>query len=261
MDNTLLTKFSNQLDTFEQKVLVDLLKSHSISPAQFKQVVLTEVRRNEEMLFAFQKNPRNLFAAIIHCAELGLSPNPSVGEFFFLPYKGQIKPILGYKGVITLLMRNNGVKSIWCESVHEGDDFDYELGLEPILRHKPKDELRTSISLTHIYAMVKTRDEEKVFKVMSKRELETIVDNLQNRNELYFNDAKDSQFWMLKKIVLKQLSKLLPKDSLGSRALSFDDQVEGGAVLTLDDEERVIIVNDKKPTKKGLYAKLAYTED
>jgi hypothetical protein len=49
MDNTLLTKFSNQLDTFEQKVLVDLLKSHSISPAQFKQVVLTEVRRNEEM--------------------------------------------------------------------------------------------------------------------------------------------------------------------------------------------------------------------
>jgi hypothetical protein len=109
--------------------------------------------------------------------------------------------------------------------------------------------------------MVKTRDEEKVFKVMSKKELETIVANLPNRNELYFNDAKDSQFWMLKKIVLKQLSKLLPKDSLGSRALSFDDQVEGGAVLTLDDEERVIIVNDKKPTKKGLYAKLAYTED
>ena len=59
MDNTLLTKFSTQLDTFEQKVLVDLLKSHSISPAQFKQVVLTEVRRNEEMLFAFQKNPRS----------------------------------------------------------------------------------------------------------------------------------------------------------------------------------------------------------
>jgi hypothetical protein len=53
----------------------------------------------------------------------------------------------------------------------------------------------------------------------------------------------------------------LPKDSLGSRALSFDDQVEGGAVLTLDDEERVIIVNDKRPAKKGLYAKLAYTED
>ena len=190
-----------------------------------------------------------------------MSPNPSVGEFFFLPYKGQIKPILGYKGVITLLMRNNGVKSIWCESVHEADDFDYELGLDPILRHKPKDDLRTSISLTHIYAMVKTRDEEKVFKVMSKKELETIVENLQNRNELYFNDAKDSQFWMLKKIVLKQLSKLLPKDSLGSRALSFDDQVEGGAVLTLDDEERVIIINDKKPTKKGLYAKLAYTDD
>jgi len=90
---------------------------------------------------------------------------------------------------------------------------------------------------------------------MSKKELETIVENLQNRNDLYFNDAKDSQFWMLKKIVLKQLSKLLPKDSLGSRALSFDDQVEGGAVLTLDDEERVIIMNDKKSTKKGLLCK------
>lgn len=261
MDNTLLNKFSTQLEACEQRVLVDLLKSHSMSPAQFKQVVLTEARRNEEMLFAFKKNPRNLFAAIIHCAELGLNPNPSVGEFFFLPFKGQIKPILGYKGVITLLMRNNGVKSISCESVHEGDFFEYELGLDPILRHVPKDELRTSFTLTHVYATIKTRDDEKVFKVMSKRELEVVVQNLQNSNDLHFNDAKDSQFWMLKKIVLKQLAKLLPKDSLGSRGISYDDQVEGGDILTLDSEDRVVLLKDKSIKKKGLYAKLANDED
>jgi recombination protein RecT len=262
MDNrTPIAKFEESLEHFEKKVLLDLLKSQSISPAQFKQVVLTEIKKNPKMLECFLTDPKNLFASIIHCAELGLSPSQSVGEFFFIPYRGHIKPILGYKGIITLLTRNNGVKSIWCESVHEGDVFEYELGLDPILRHIPKDELRTSVSLTHIYAIVKTRDDEKVFKVMSKNELETIIRNLPNTNELHFNDNKDSQFWMLKKIVLKQLAKLLPKDMIGSKAISIDDQMEGGSLLGLDANEQVIVLEDKSKlirTKSGgLYAKLA----
>lgn len=262
MDKSLIVKFEDQLGQFEKKVLNDLLRTHSIQPAQFKQIVLTEIKKSPQMLEAFRTNPSSLFASIIHCAELGLSPNQSQGEFFFVPYKGHIKPVLGYKGLITLLTRSNGLKSIWAESVHEGDEFDYELGLEPILKHKPTDPIRTSFTLTHVYVIAKTRDDEKLFKVLSKAELQKIISNLTNINNLYWNDEKDSQFWMLKKLVLKQLAKLLPKDTLGSKAIAIDDHIEGGSMLTLDSEEQVIVLDDSKaPTaKKGLYDKLAIDE-
>lgn len=259
MDNALITKFETQLHHFEKKVLSSLLLQHNMHPAHFKQIVLTEIKRNPQMMEAFRLNPQSLFAAIIHCAELGLSPSQQLGEFFFAPFKGHIRPILGYKGLVTLLLRNNGLKTIWCESVHEGDSLLYELGLEPILKHTPKDEIRTSFTLTHVYCVVKTRDDEKVFKVLSKSELEKIVANMQNTNDLYFNDSKDSQFWMLKKIVLKQIAKLLPKDNLGIRALAIDDQMESGSIISLDENEQVIILNDKKANvkSKGFYDSLA----
>ena len=262
MDNALITKFENQLQHFEKKVLNNLLVHHNMHPSKFKQIVLTEIKRSPQMLESFRLNPQSLFGAIIHCAELGLSPSQQLGEFFFIPYKGHIRAILGYKGLITLLLRNNGLKTIWCESVHEGDEFQYEIGLDPILRHTPKDDIRTSFTLTHIYCVVKTRDDEKVFKVMSKNELEKVVANMQNANALYFNDTKDSQFWMLKKLVLKQLAKLLPKDNLGIRALSIDDQMEGGAVISLDENEEVVVLDDKKQKtpQKGLYDSLSIEE-
>lgn len=263
MDNAIIQKFENQLQAFEKKVLTNLLTGHNIPPAHFKQIILTEIRRSPKMLEAFRLNPSTLFAAIIHCAELGLSPSQQLGEFFFIPYKGHIRPILGYKGLVTLLLRNNGVKSIACESVHEGDEFVYELGLEPLLKHVPKDEIRTSFTLTHIYCVVKTRDDEKPFKVLSKGELQKIISNLINPNSLYFDDKKDSQFWMLKKIVLKQLAKLLPKDNLGLRALAIDDQMEGGAVISLDENEQVVVLDEKKQQSKSsnaLYDSLAIDE-
>jgi len=260
MDNAIISKIENQLAVFEKKVLNDLLKQHKINPSAFKQVVLTEIRKSETMRNAFSLSPESLFASIIHCAELGLSPNQSVGEFFFVPYKSQIRPVLGYKGIVTLLLRDGGLKTISCESVHEGDEFHYELGLDPVLKHIPADPIRTSFSLTHIYCVAKTRDDEKPFKVLSKMELEKIINNMQNVNHLYWNDEKDSQFWMLKKIALKQLAKLLPKDSLGSKALAIDDHIEGGGLISLDNESQIIYLDEKKPKPKNMYDKLAYND-
>ena len=42
--NTDLTTFENQMVVFTEKILNDLLISHQISPAQFKQVVISEIK-------------------------------------------------------------------------------------------------------------------------------------------------------------------------------------------------------------------------
>ena len=83
---------------------------------------------------------------------------------------------------------------------------------------------------------------------MSKAELVAHINAGKNPNDLYWNEKKDPNFWMVKKIVLKQLAKLLPKDYVGKMAVKYDDAVEGGKVLSLDDDNQIVVEEQKTAT-------------
>ena len=250
--------FTNTIEKYEKKNLAELLEGSSMTPAQFKQIVINELKRSSNLQEAFVRNPASLFASILHCAEMGLNPSQMVGEFFFIPYKDSITPILGYKGLLTLLMRSNKVKKIWSEVVYEDDDFEYELGLEPKLLHTPNHHsVRNSKNIKCIYACAKL-DDEVIFKVMFKSEIQNIINMSKVPNELFFNDKKDPEQWMAKKTVLKQLAKLMPKDDDRlKKAVSMDDNIEGGGYLIMDDNDTVRFVQGNIIGKKSsIYAKL-----
>jgi len=250
--------FTTTIEKYEKKNLAELLEGSSMTPAQFKQIVINELKRSPKLQEAFVRNPASLFASILHCAEMGLNPSQMVGEFFFIPYKDSITPILGYKGLLTLLMRSSKVKKIWSEVVYEDDDFEYELGLEPKLLHTPNHHsIRNSKNIKCIYACAKL-DDEIIFKVMFKNEIQNIINMSKVPNELFFNDKKDPEQWMAKKTVLKQLSKLMPKDDDRlKKAVSMDDNIEGGGYLIMDDNDTVRFVQGNIIGKKSsIYAKL-----
>jgi len=250
--------FTATIEKYEKKNLTELLEGSSMTPAQFKQIVINELKRSPKLQEAFVKNPASLFASILHCAEMGLNPSQMVGEFFFIPYRDSITPILGYKGLITLLMRSSKVKKIWSEVVYEDDDFEYELGLEPKLLHTPNHHsIRNSKNIKCIYACAKI-DNDVIFKVMFKNEIQNIINMSKVPNELFFNDKKDPEQWMAKKTVLKQLAKLMPKDDDRlKKAVSMDDNIEGGGYLIMDDNDTVRFVQGNIIGKKSsIYAKL-----
>lgn len=250
--------FTATIEKYEKKNLTELLEGSSMTPAQFKQIVINELKRSPKLQEAFVKNPASLFASILHCAEMGLNPSQMVGEFFFIPYRDSITPILGYKGLLTLLMRSSKVKKIWSEVVYEDDDFEYELGLEPKLLHTPNHHsVRNSKNIKCIYACAKI-DNEVIFKVMFKNEIQNIINMSKVPNELFFNDKKDPEQWMAKKTVLKQLAKLMPKDDDRlKKAVSMDDNIEGGGYLIMDDNDTVRFVQGNIIGKKSsIYAKL-----
>jgi recombination protein RecT len=262
MDNKIskdvVGSFTATIEKYEKKNLTELLEGSSMTPAQFKQIVINELKRSPKLQEAFVKNPASLFASILHCAEMGLNPSQMVGEFFFIPYRDSITPILGYKGLLTLLMRSSKVKKIWSEVVYEDDDFEYELGLEPKLLHTPNHHsVRNSKNIKCIYACAKI-DDEVVFKVMFKNEIQNIINMSKIPNDLYFNDKKDPEQWMAKKTVLKQLAKLMPKDDDRlKKAVSMDDNIEGGGYLIMDDNDSVRFVQGNIIGKKSsVYAKL-----
>jgi recombination protein RecT len=158
--------FTTTIERYEQKNLGELLEGSNMTPAKFKQIVISELKKSDKLQQAFLSNPASLFASILHCAELGLNPSQTIGEFYFIPFKDTITPILGYKGLLTLLMRSDKVKKIWSEVVYEGDDFIYELGMHPTLVHAPNHEaIRKSANIKFVYACAKI-DDEIVFKVM-----------------------------------------------------------------------------------------------
>lgn len=258
MSKDLIVSFTNTIEKYEQKNLTELLEGSSMSASKFKQIVISEIKRSTSLQEVFLKNPASLFASILHCAEIGLNPSQMIGEFYFIPFKDTINAVLGYKGLLTLLMRSDKVKKIWCEIVYDGDDFEYELGLEPKLVHVPNhSSTRNSSTLKYIYACAKINDDV-VFKVMSKQEIQQIANMSKYKNDLYFNDKKDSEQWMAKKTVLKQLAKLMPKeDDRLKKAVSMDDNIEGGGYLIMDENDTVKFVQGTIiKEKSNIYQKL-----
>jgi recombination protein RecT len=243
LSTRVISNFNSSIEKYERTNLTDLLSGTNITPQKFKQMLVNELERNVKLQEAFIKNPSSFFASALYCAELNLSPSSLVGEFLFTVHREQVKPILGYKGLVALLLRSDKVKKIWAEVVYNEDDFEYELGLEPKMVHIPNfNSIKTCDNIKCIYACAKVGDEI-MFKVMTLEEIKTIVEILETPSEYYFNDKKDPEKWLLKKVVLKQMSKLMPKeDDRLLKAVSFDDNVEGGGYLVLDENDTVRVV-------------------
>lgn len=256
LSTSLLKNFNTSIEKYVKKDLADLLAGTNVSPVKFKQTLINELERNQKLQEVFLKNPSSFFASALYCAELNLSPSSLVGEFYFTTVQDKVKPILGYKGLVALLLRSNKVKKIWSEVVYNEDDFEYELGLEPKMVHIPNfNSIKTFDNIKCIYACAKIEDEV-VFKVMTLEEVKTIVDMVETPSEYYFNDKKDPEKWMLKKIVLKQMSKLMPKeDDRLLKAVSFDDNLESGGYLVLDENDSVRVVQGSIIGKTNNFSK------
>lgn len=255
---TPIQRFNQYLDTYKQNILPDLLKKHNIEPAQFVHIVLSEVKKNPKLLEAFQINPPSMFASILAGAEIGLIPSDMLGEFYLIPRrindKLTITPLIGYKGIHNIILRSGEVSKVHTECVFEGDEFEPIYGLEPNIIHKPNfSVLRDSTTLKFVYAVAKLKNGEYQFAVLSKTDVIKIRSLSRYENELYFNDKKDPNLWMVRKTALIQLAKLLPKDYYGKKAIEMDGKLEGGAYLSLDEENNVRIIEGTKiaPVKQA----------
>ena len=250
---TAIQLFNNSLEAYKKQVLPNLLSKHNIEPAQFVQIVVSELKKNPKLIDAFKENPSSLFASILAGAEIGLIPSDMLGEFYLIPRridgKQTVTPLIGYKGLVSILLRSGEITKIHTECVFEGDHFEAIYGLEQNIIHRPNfDTERSANTLKFVYAVAKLKNGDYQFQVLSKGEILKIKALSRYDNDLYFNDKKDPQMWMVRKTALIQLSKMLPKDFYGKKAVEMDGQLEGGAILSLDEDNNIKIIDGKKVT-------------
>jgi len=253
MSKEIAIKFENQLSKYYLQTIKDLLEEQEINPQQFIHMAVNQIKRNSRLLQVFNKNPSSVFSSILTCAEFGLSPTAQMGECWLIPYGNECQFQIGYQGLSKLMYRNPDVQNISSECVYENDEFEYELGLKPTLSHKPKSVDRGK--LIAVYCVVRFKEQEPIFKVMNLDDLRAIQTLSKAGNSSIWFSSKDPENWMSKKTCFKQLCKLLPKNLNMSKVIAYDNVVEGGGSMRLDENNQPIVVESKPITTANLFEK------
>ena len=178
------------------------LPSH-LNAERLVRIVTTEIRRTPQLLSCSKES---LLGALMLSAQLGLEPGP-LGHCYYVPYKGQVQFIVGYKGMIDLARRSGQISVIYAETVFENDEFEFQLGLEPKLVHKPKLENRGNPIAW--YGVCRFKDGGYFIKVMGKEEVEKHRVRSPSVNSSHSPWNTDYEE-MAKKTIIRSMFKYLP---------------------------------------------------
>lgn len=235
-----------------EKAIAKALPS-SITAERFARMAMTAVTMNPDL---GQCTPPSFIGALLQAAALGLEPNTPLGQAYLIPYnnyKSGVKEAqfqIGYRGLIELAHRSGEFQSIEAHVVYENDEFEYELGLEPKLKHKPA--MKDRGEITWVYAVYKLKSGGYGFEVMSKDDI--------NAHRKKYSKARTSPWdtaWegMAKKTVIKQALKYAPLKSEFVKAINNEDVTLNFKEELADTDEFVM------PDEDTRYADEAVTVD
>lgn len=165
-------------------------------------------------------SPESFLGALMTTSQLGLEPGP-LGHAYFVPFKGQVQFILGYKGMIELARRSGNIDSLIAREVYGNDRLEVAYGLEDRLVHEPT-LFGPRGPVVAVYAIAKYAGGGHSFVVLSRED----VEERRKRSR-----AKDSGPWvtdwtaMAKKTAVRALAAFLPLSVEMAQALGQDEQV------------------------------------
>ena len=212
-----LTRVKDLLDHMAPEI-AKAVPAH-MTAERMARIAYTQVRKSPELALC---TADSLAGAILTCAQLGLEPGPT-GEAYIIPRKNK-KGVweatfqLGYKGMATLFWQHPLAMYLDAQTVYENDDFEYELGLNAHLRHKPAEGDRGE-PRGFWYAVAKMTNGGYRFVVMDRREVER---RRQRSSSPYSPAWKNDYNAMAEKSCVRDLFDLIPKSSELARALAQD---------------------------------------
>ena len=169
----------------------------------------------------------SLISAVIQTVQLGLQPG-NIGHVYLVPFKNkgvnEVQLIVGYRGLCELVNRSGRAVVLSAEVVKESDVFEYEMGLNPKMRHVPAEGDRGD--RIGVYAIAKNLDaNEKVFVYLQKEDVEKVKAASKGKQ----SDYSPWKTWpdeMWKKTAVKRLCKLLPLSSEAQKQISADETIK-----------------------------------
>ena len=161
------SRFERMLDAAMPKL--QRILPRAMSPERMYQLGLAAYKQTPALASC---DPRTILSCLLKCTSLGLEPsvvNP-LDQAYIVPKKGSAVFMLGYRGVLELVRRSGQVRSIRARTVRERDDFDYSLGTDEWIRHRPFDGDDAG-QLTHVYLVAELAGGGRYINVLTRREV------------------------------------------------------------------------------------------
>jgi recombination protein RecT len=209
----------------------EMLPSH-VNVKRFIKSAMLYAMRSPEILDC---DPKSIITSVNNAAELGLDFTQAKGHAYLVKFGNAATFMPGYRGLIELARRSGRVKYLDAQLVYQNDVFEYELGANRALIHKPPRLGQPRGEMIGAYAVAKLDNDELQFVVMNMEELNSIRAR---------SKAKNAGPWqtdpgeMYRKIPVRRLFKYLPCSPDLEKAIEYDNQASG-------------IVEEERPTTGG----------
>jgi len=172
-----------------------------LSFAREAQFAVQIIKGNEALLKCDHDSVKN---SIINVAQVGLTLNPALKLAYLVPRKGKCTLDISYIGMIEIAINSGIVKNITADVICENDDFDYQKGTNPYIKHKPA--LSTRGEIIGAYAIAFLIGGGTHFEIMGKDEV--LKAKQTSQTDMVWK-AWESEMW--KKTVIRRLFKYLKK--------------------------------------------------
>jgi recombination protein RecT len=177
---------------FQHEAVFRQLVPTGIVAERVMRTVLTSIERDPKQQLIKCTLPSIIQSAMTG-AVLGLEADGVTGQGFLVAFrqKGVLKAqwMTGYRGYPTLGARND--LTVGGDVVREGDEFDFELGTNPYVRHKPKLGGSLSRRLIGAYATALHPSRPPIVVIMDIDEINVIRDRVLKRGPKTINQEGD----------------------------------------------------------------------
>lgn len=250
-----LAKMSKQFES--------TLPSH-ISPAKFLRAAVTAVQNTPDLQEAEYKT---VISACQKAAQDGLIiDNREAALVVFNKKNGnvwekhaQYMPMVA--GILKKARNSGQISNISSHAVYENDFFEYELGLNPKLIHKPT--LKEPGELKCAYAIANLKDGSNQFEVMNKTAIMDVAmsskSGWDDKNSCLKGIWKKWESEMWRKTVLKRLCKYIPSSSDLDEIVEYDN--EQFSVQADQEESAPVAAEPAKKAQTKAEAAILDTDD
>lgn len=239
-NNQVAVSPATQLNAFMQKHKnqIALALPKHITPDRMVRLTMTAFSQNKALQNC---DMQSIFAAVVVASQLGLEIGVG-GQGYLVPYKGKATFVPGWQGLVDLVSRA-GRATVWTGAVYVGDEFEWELGDRPFVKHRPGAGGESWRDLTHVYAIGRVMGSE--LPVIEVWRIEKVVKHLNKYNKVgaqhyALKDDGVNMEMYARKVVLLQVLKYMPKSIEVQRAVDVANAQEASKPFTIDGDMVVI---------------------
>lgn len=208
-----------------------LLSDSGIDPRLFLETCRRSLMRDPELVNC---EPASFIQAALNCAADGLVPDGRKAAI--VRFKGAAQYMPMYQGLLDVAYRSGQFKSIEAHVVYEGDEFDYDMGDEPFIKHRRSLE-STSTKIIGAYSVAKTTNGGIFREVMGAADLAKV----RAVSRASKGPNVDWPGEMARKAPVRRMWKYLPKTpAMDSVAIHDDATYDQGALAAANEPSRTL---------------------